>query len=100
MNVSFSFHLKHKNRNLSAVQRQSIQKLCRASMIHAKKRKKMVLANPKSALGVKQLKDSKCNAFISLDVIYDIDDEKIWTNDNPLLCSGYMSLTNHNKTIL
>ncbi len=87
MNVSFSFHLKHKNRNLSAIQRQSVQKLC---LIHAKKRKRLNQAN-------KQLKNSKQDAFFSLDVIYNIDDEKTWENNNPLLCSGYMSLTNHNN---
>jgi hypothetical protein len=80
MNVSFSFHLKHKNRNLAAIQRQSVQKLC---LIHAKKRKKLIQAD-------KRLNHLKKDACIFLDVIY--DDNQIRTENNPMICPGYMSV--------
>ena len=83
MNVSFSFHLKHKNRNLAAIQRQSVQKLC---LIHAKKRKKMVQSNKQ----LNHLKNEKKDACIFLDAIY--DDNQIQTENNPMVCSGYMSV--------
>ncbi len=82
MHVSFFIYSHHKNKKISAIQRQSIKKICRASMMHAKNKKN------------KRLNDSKKDACISLDAIYNSNDNKTWTEYNPLLCSGYMSVVN------
>ena len=94
MNVSFSLQ-KQKRKKLTIHQQQFIHKLCRATILHAKKKKskwfKQMQNNNKQ---IQEQMISKQDVSICLDTIYDANDKESWTDTNPLLCLGYMSVTN------